>query len=153
MIVGGGPAARGAGASGAEETAAGPADLIPQLCESFHKTVKSRVNPARIDEIVGVAPARGALDASSAAEADGHLVVLDDHRHRASSLAEAEHALELLRVLFDVDVFKRHMPPLIVVTGGLRVGSGVFAEDVDHAPIVATYRGPGSAGNRGRTPV
>ena len=27
------PAARGAGASGAEETAAGPADLIPQLCE------------------------------------------------------------------------------------------------------------------------
>jgi putative transposase len=38
------------------------------------------------------------------------------------------------------------MPPLIVVTGGLRVGSGVFAEDVDHALIVTAVRLRGSDG-------
>jgi hypothetical protein len=84
-----------------------------------------------------VAPARGAqLDASGAAEPDRDAIVLDDHRHRTSALAVAEHALQLRRVLLDVDVFERNVPPLIVGPGGLRVGSGVFAEDVDHIGIV-----------------
>jgi hypothetical protein len=74
-------------------------------------------------------------DASGAAESDRHAVVLDDHRHRASPLAELEHALQIGRVPLDVDVFERNVPPLIVGPGGLRVGSGVLAEDVDHGQL------------------
>jgi len=78
-------------------------------------------------------PARGAqLDASGAAEPDRHAIVLDDDRHRTPPIAVPEHALQVGRVLLDVDVFERNVPPLIVGPGGLRVGSGVFAEDVDH---------------------
>jgi hypothetical protein len=32
------------------------------------------------------------------------------------------------------------MPPLKIVTGGLRIRSGIFAEDVDHEPILAPNR-------------
>jgi hypothetical protein len=46
-----------------------------------------------------------------------------------------EHARERRGVLLDVEVFERDMPPLKVVTGGLRVGSGVFAEDEDHEAL------------------
>ena len=77
-------------------------------------------------------------NASGAPEADRHLAPLDDDRHRAATLAELEHPRELGRVLLDVDVGELEMPPCIVVTGGLRVGSGVFAEDVDHDAIVQT---------------
>ena len=78
-----------------------------------------------------------ALDASGAAEADRHLIAVHNHRHGAAPVAEPQHALELGRTLLDVDVLERNMPPLKVVTGGLRVRSGVFAEDVDHRVIVA----------------
>ena len=79
------------------------------------------------------------LHASSAAEPDGHLSVLDDDRHRAPLVAVLQHALQRCGVLLDVDVFERNVPPLIIGPGGLRVGSGVFAEDVDHGSIVADH--------------
>jgi hypothetical protein len=77
-----------------------------------------------------------ASDPSSPAESDRHPIVVDDDRHGAAALAEGEHALELRRVFLDVDVLERDMPPLIVVTGGLRVGSSVLAKDIDHGFIV-----------------
>jgi hypothetical protein len=80
-------------------------------------------------------------DASSSAESDRHPIVVDDDGHGAAALAVAEHALELRGVFLDVDVLERDMPPLIVVTGGLRVGSSVLAEDVDHALIVRGLTG------------
>lgn len=46
-----------------------------------------------------------------------------------------EHALEFRGMFLDVEVLERDLPPLVVVTGGLRVGSGVLAEDVDHAHL------------------
>ena len=85
-----------------------------------------------------LAPGPGArLYASGAPEADLDAVAVDDHRHGAAAFAVGEHALQLGRVFLDVDVFDRNVPPLIVSPGGLRVGSGVLAEDVDHAVIVA----------------
>jgi hypothetical protein len=75
------------------------------------------------------------LDASGAAEADGHLVVVHDDRHCAASLAVHEHARERRGVLLDVEILERDVPPLKVVTGGLRIRSGVFAEDGDHAAL------------------
>jgi hypothetical protein len=72
------------------------------------------------------------LHASGAAEADRDLVAVDDHRHGAAAVAVVEHPLQLGGMLLDVDVLERNVPPLKVVPGGLRIGSGVFAEDVDH---------------------
>jgi hypothetical protein len=98
---------------------------------------------------------RARLDASGAAEADRDLLVLDDHRHGAAPVAVAEHPLKLRRVLLDVDVLERDMPPLIVVTGGLRVRSGVFAEDVNHPVIVSAggvRRGSGWGSDTRLTP-
>jgi hypothetical protein len=51
-----------------------------------------------------------------------------------------EHPREIGRILLDVDVLERDVPPLIVVTGGLRVGSGILAEDVNHLAIVLARR-------------
>jgi hypothetical protein len=76
-----------------------------------------------------------ASDSSRAAEADRHLIAVNNHRHDAAPLAEPEHPLELRRVLLDVDELERNMPPLKVVTGGLRIRSSLFAEDVDHGPL------------------
>ena len=89
---------------------------------------------SNIVEIAGFYSARTerGLDASSAAKSDRHLIAVNNHRNRASALAESQHALQLRRVLLDVDVLERDLPPLKVVTGGLRIGSGVFAEDEDH---------------------
>ena len=75
------------------------------------------------------------LDASGAAEADGDLIAVNDHRHRAASLTVNEHAREGCGVLLDVEVLERNVPPLKVVTGGLRIRSGVFAENGDHAAL------------------
>jgi hypothetical protein len=40
-----------------------------------------------------------------------------------------EHALQVGRVLLDVDVFEPDVPPGVLLTGGFGIGSGVFAED------------------------
>jgi hypothetical protein len=84
-------------------------------------------------------PAHGgpALHASGAAEADRHFLAVDDHRHHAAALAVAQHPFELRRVLLDVYIRERLMPPFIILTGGQGVGSSVFAEDVDHTAIVS----------------
>ena len=86
--------------------------------------------------IIRVLPDRQRSDPSSAAEADGHLLAIDDHWHLPAPLAEAEHPLEGGLVLFDVDVLELHTAPGVVRTGRLRVGSGILAEDVDHRDIV-----------------
>ena len=75
------------------------------------------------------------LDASGAAEADGDLVAVNDHGHRAASVAVNKHARKGRGVLLHVEVLERNMPPLKIVTGGLRIRSGVFAEDGDHAAL------------------
>ena len=78
-----------------------------------------------------------ASDASGAAKADGHLAaVVDDDGNGAAAVGIGQHALKLRRVFLDVDVFERHVPPFMILPGGLRVGSGVLAEDVDHLLIV-----------------
>lgn len=86
------------------------------------------------------------LDASGAAKANRHLITVDNHRHGAAAVAEPQHALKLRRALLDVDVLERNLPPLKVVTGGLRVRSGVFSEDVDHAVILARGQPRGRTG-------
>src|ERR1051325_5709506 len=76
-------------------------------------------------------------DPSGAPEPDRHLpLIVDDDGNAAAAVAVAEHPLQLCGVLLDVDVFEIDMPPCVVVPGGLRVGSGVLAEDVDHTIIL-----------------
>jgi hypothetical protein len=82
---------------------------------------------------------RARLHASGAAEPDRHLIAVDDHRDRPPPVAEGQHALKLRLALLDVDVLERGLPPLKVVTGGLRIRSGVFAEDENHGSIVAPH--------------
>ena len=82
-------------------------------------------------------------DPSGAAEADGDLVAVDDDRYFPTSLAIAEHPLEFGRVVLDVDVLERDMPPIEIFTGGLSIWSSVFAENDRHASIVpVTYLSP-----------
>jgi hypothetical protein len=99
---------------------------VGRLCELFHNIVKSPVflTFSRSD--------RAPSDASGAAEADRHLIAVDDHGDGAAAAAVRQHALERRRVLLDVEVLERNVPPLKILPGGLRVRSGVFAEDVDH---------------------
>jgi hypothetical protein len=78
--------------------------------------------------------------ASSTSEADGHLSVFHDDRNGAATRAVLEHSREIRGILLDVDVLEREVPPLVVVTGGLRVWSGVLAEDVNHLVIVLAHR-------------
>ena len=92
-------------------------------------------------DLLFLAPSLSAwLDASRAAETDRHLIAVDDHRHGTAPAAVPQHALEPRRALLDVDVLERNVPPLKVVTGGLCVGSSVFAKDVDHGDIVGRHR-------------
>src|ERR1051325_6582005 len=103
------------------------------LCECIHKYVKLFGNRSIL---MGFRLRPRRLDSSGAAKTDRDLVPVDDDRDGAPPLAELEHPLQLRGVLLDVDVGELDMPPCIVVTGGLRVGSGVLAEDLDHPSIV-----------------
>ena len=98
------------------------------LCEHFHKAVKLSRNSVQFGH--GPRPS----DPSCAAEPDRHVAVVDDDRNRAPPLAELQHSLQFRRVFLDVDVLDLDMPPLVVVTGGLRIRSRVLAEDIDHTP-------------------
>ena len=69
------------------------------------------------------------LHPSTAAVADGHLVVFDDDRDVAAALAVAEHPLQAGGVLLHVDVLDRVAALCEDLTGLRRVGSGVLAED------------------------
>lgn len=111
--------------------AAGGREEVRVVARSRHR---ARVVRGDRDDL-HVPPTAGS-DASGAAETDGHLVAVDDHRHGAAPLAVPEHALEIAGVLLDVDVVDFNVPPLIVVPGGSRVGSGVLAEDGNHLPIL-----------------
>src|SRR5262249_30118770 len=110
--------------------------------------VAGRRITALVDRLCEMPPTgRPRLDASRAAEADRHGAVVHDHRNGASALGEAEHALELRRILLDVDVLERHVPPLTILPGGLRIRSSVLAKNRDHPPIV---KGPGPSARRRR---
>jgi len=86
------------------------------------------------------APSWRLSHASRPAESDRHLpLVVDDDGDAALPFAVRQHALEIGLALLDVDVLKRNVPPLKVVTGGLRVGSTVFAEDVDHRALLYAH--------------
>jgi hypothetical protein len=104
-------------------------------------TILSNLNEnlAVFEDFADFAPDRSGSDPSGPAEADRHLAVVDDDRDGAAAFAELEHARELRGVLLDVDVLELDMPPCIVVTGGLRVGSRVLAENLDHHPIVEAF--------------
>ena len=80
---------------------------------------------------------RAPSNASGAAEADrDRAIVGQNHGHRTAALAQAEHPLARGRVLLDVEVLERDVPPIKVFTGGLCVGSRVFPEDDRHLSIV-----------------
>jgi hypothetical protein len=81
-------------------------------------------------------PPAAKSDPSSPAEADRDLVPVDDDRDFAPPMREPEHALELLTILLHVDVFDADLAPGVILTGRLRIGSGVFAEDEHHEPIL-----------------
>src|SRR5262245_19765973 len=72
----------------------------------------------------------GASDASGPPESDRHLAALDDDRD-ASLAGEADHPVELLLVVLDVDVGERDAALRVVLTGRGRVRSGVLSEDLD----------------------
>lgn len=65
-------------------------------------------------------------------------------RHLTPAVGEDEHALEGGRVLLDVEVLKRDMPPGVIITGSHRVGSGVLAENVNHRPSSSSSLRPTS---------
>ena len=71
-------------------------------------------------------------DPSTAAVADGDLLVFDDDRDLAAALRVLQHPLEAGLVLLDIHVFERYVPPGKIITGGLGVRSRVLPEDVDH---------------------
>jgi hypothetical protein len=79
---------------------------------------------------------RRELHASGPAETDRDLAAFDDDGDAAIA-READHPLELLLVLLDVDVGEGNLPLRVVLTGRDRVGSGVLAEDLD---AVGTHR-------------
>ena len=85
-----------------------------------------------------MSPTKGArrapcLHPSRSSESDRHTAIVgDDDRDRAAALAERQHPVEVGVVLLDVDILERDLPPLVVVTGGLRVRSRILAEDVNH---------------------
>src|SRR2546428_9183228 len=80
---------------------------------------------------------RAPLHSSRSSKSDRHAAIVgDDDRDRAAALAEGQHPVEVGAALLDVDVLERDLPPLVVVTGGLRVRSRILAEDVNHRSIV-----------------
>jgi hypothetical protein len=100
------------------------------LCESFHNDVKFRLFSR---QSVGGPLDRGPSDASGSAEADRDLAaVLDYHRHQTASARVVEHSVERCCVFLDVYEFERDVPPLVIVTGGLRMRSTVLPEDFNH---------------------
>jgi len=78
----------------------------------------------------------GRLDPSSTTEADRDLLSVHDHRHFTAPLRQLEHALELLAVLLHIEVLEVNLAPGVFLTGRLRVGSGIFAEDDDHQAMI-----------------
>ena len=69
---------------------------------------------------------------SSATKPDNHVVAVDDHGNVAPTATVLEHPLQISSVLLNVIVLKWYVPPGIIITGGSRVWSSSFAEDVDH---------------------
>lgn len=76
------------------------------------------------------APPARPSDPSGAPETDGDLAVLENDRDVAPS-GKSDHPVELVLVLFDVDVSDRVFALRVVLTGRGRVGSGVLSEDFD----------------------
>src|SRR5512143_2177454 len=77
------------------------------------------------------ADAVGRSDLSGAAEADGHLAILDDHGNLSPAMGELHHALETSVVFQDIDIVKRNFAPGEVRTGSRSKSSQVLAVDRD----------------------
>jgi hypothetical protein len=88
--------------------------------------------------------ARARSNASRPSKTDGDFAPVDDDRNFPPA-GEANHPIELLAVVLDVDVDERHVALCVVLTGRSRVGSGVFSENLDAASFHAHLR-------RDRTP-
>ena len=69
----------------------------------------------------------GRSDFSGAAEADGDLTVLDDHRNLPPAIGELSHALEAGFVCQDVDIVEGHFAPGEIRTGSRGIGSKILA--------------------------
>src|SRR5207247_9336820 len=112
--------------------------LIASRAVTWRLPSKRLVTPWRSITRGDSTPPGRQSDASRAAKPDRHAsIVLDDDRHFALTFAVRQHPVEIGLVLLDVHILERDMPPLIVVTGGLRVRSRVFADAVDHATILS----------------
>ena len=69
-------------------------------------------------------------DPSGAAEADRHLVSVDDDRHIVPPGGMLQHPAETLGVSLDVDVVDLETSRAVILTGGRGVRSSVFTEDL-----------------------
>jgi hypothetical protein len=71
------------------------------------------------------------LHPSGTAETDCHATLFDDDRDLAFASCQSQHPLQFGRVFLDVDITKRNVPLLVILTGGCGVGSSVFAKNLD----------------------
>src|SRR2546425_594049 len=111
--------------------------LIASRAVTWRLPSKRLVTPWRSITRGDLTPPGRQSDTSRAAKPDRHApIVLDDDRDFALTFAVRQHPVEIGFFLLDVHILERDMPPLIVVTGGLRVRSRVFAEDVHHHTIL-----------------
>jgi hypothetical protein len=76
-----------------------------------------------------MAPDGRLLHPSGSAESDRHRAILDDDGDLPLTFGMLEHSRKVGRVLLDIDVFERDVPPGVLLTGGFRVGSGVLPEN------------------------
>jgi hypothetical protein len=74
---------------------------------------------------------RRRLDFSAAAETDGHLAGLDDHRYLAAAVRVLQHTGQAGVIFKHVDVFERNFAPGEILTGSRSIGSEILAEDKD----------------------
>ena len=77
--------------------------------------------------LLSAADAVGRSDLSGAAEADGHLAILDNHGNFAPAVGQLHHAFDTGVVFQDVDVVEGNFAPGEVRTGSRSKGSKVLA--------------------------
>src|ERR1700682_1067816 len=88
--------------------------------------------------------ARARSNSSRPSETDGDFAALDDDRNFPTA-GEANHPIELLDVVLDVDIDEGHPALSVVLTGRCRVGSGVLSSNLDAASFHAHLRRDGTA--------
>src|SRR5688500_18757775 len=66
---------------------------------------------------------------STAAETDGNLAGLDDHRYLAAAVRMLQHTRQAGVIFEHVDVFERNFSPGEILTGSRSIGSKILAEN------------------------